>query len=178
MTHDKSPSGGRTVAIVLGVIGVAAVVSCLLVGLLLKKVGDDLFAPAAWKADAIAEADFPKAFGVRFPARPVVLRSRVDGFQDLIYEGLAKLPPGGKEAFLSANGLKAAPPGLGSVSDLESAKAELRAQQQGAGDITVTVLDGPPDLENVDGGYVELFRSSALLEVDGETWVYLVAFST
>ncbi|MEW6435340.1 MAG: hypothetical protein AB1730_27920 [Myxococcota bacterium] len=178
MTHDTPPSRGRTVALVLGVIGVAALVSCLLVGLLLKKVGDELFAPAAWKADAIAEADFPKAFGVRFPSRPVVLRSRVDGFQDLIYEGLAKLPPGGKEAFLAANGLKAAPADLVPVSDLESAQAELRAQQPGAGAITVTPLDGPADLQSADGGFVELFRSSALLEVDGETWVYLVAFST
>lgn len=178
MTEDKSPSRGRTVAIVLGVIGVAALVSCLLVGLLLKKVGDELFAPAVWKDDAVAEADFPKVFGVHFSAKPVRYRSKLDGFQDFIYEGLVKLPPGGKEAFLSANGLAAAPPGHGMTTDVESAEAEVRAQQPGAGAITVTPLDGPPDLEGPDGGYVELFRSSALLEVDGETWVYLVAFST
>jgi hypothetical protein len=177
MTPDTSPSRGKTVAIVLGVIALSAAVSCLVVGVLLKHVVDDALGPARWTADAVPEANFPKAFGVHFPARPVLVRSKVDGFQDVIYEGLVKLPPGGKEAFLSANGLSPMP-GLSLATDVESAKDELRAQQPGAGDITVTPLDGPKDLERADGGSVEPFRSSALLEAGGETWVYLVAFST
>lgn len=164
-------------AIVLGVIAGAALVSCLVVGVLLKHVVDDAFGEAHWKDGAIAEADFPKAFGVRFPARPTVFRSKVGGFQDPIYEGLVKLPAGGKAAFLSANGL-APMPGLELATDIEAVKDELRAQQPGAGEITVTPLDGPKDLESADGGYVQLFRSSALLEAGGETWVYLVAFGT
>ncbi|MCC6336489.1 MAG: hypothetical protein IT380_21190 [Myxococcales bacterium] len=173
------PSRAKTLAIVLGGVAVAALVSCLAVALLLKTVVADALGPEQWRAGAIAPADLPRVYGVSLPARPPLMRSRVGGFQDPIYEVLFQLPPGGEAAFLSTNGLRRdatgeAPFGPG----LDEAKRELRVHQSGGGPITVTPLAGFEDLLGGDGGYVELFRSGALLEADGQTWVYLVAFGT
>ncbi|GMU59028.1 MAG: hypothetical protein AMXMBFR34_07910 [Myxococcaceae bacterium] len=163
----------------LGGVAVAALASCLAVGFLLKTVVADALGPAQWRADAIALLDLPRVFGVSLAAGPPVLRSRVGGFQDPIYEVLFQLPPGGEAAFLSTNGLRRdatgeAPFGPG----LDEAKRELRVHHPGAGALTVTPLSGLVDLLGGDGGYVELFRSGALLEADGQVWVYLVAFGT
>jgi hypothetical protein len=179
MATGTEGSRTKTALIVLGVVGLSACVVALGVGLVLKKVADDAFGPATWGVDAVSEADLPKVFGVHFPARPALVRSRMQGFQDAMYEGLVKLPPGGKAAFLSANGLTPSTTlSVGLVGDVDAAKAELRVQQPGAAPITAQPLEGLADLEGPDGGYVELFRSAVLLEADGEAWVYLVAFST
>ncbi|MEW5740238.1 MAG: hypothetical protein AB1938_15000 [Myxococcota bacterium] len=178
-TEPSPPSKGKTLAIVLGVVAVAAVVSCLAAGLLLKKVAEDALGPEKWRADAIAPADLPKVYGVALATRPPVMRSRVGGFQDPIYEVLFLLPPGGEAPFLTANGLRRDATGEVSFGPgLDDAKVELRVHQPGASALTVTPLAGLEDLFGGDGGYVELFRSGALLEADGQTWVYLVAFGT
>lgn len=179
MATGTEGSRAKTALVVLGVLGLATCVIGVGAGLVLKKVAESALGSDAWGGEAVAEADLPKLFGVRFPAKPVVVRSRVQGFQDAMYEVLVRLPPGEKDAFLSANGLTPSPSqALGLVGDVEAAKAELRARQPGPGPVTAQALDGFVDQEGPDGGYVELFRSGVLLEADGEAWVYLVAFST
>lgn len=179
MRTNDAPSRGKTVAIVLGVIGLAALVACLGVGLVLKRVADDFLGPPKWTDDALAVADLPKVFGVRTPSPPAVMRSRVGGFQDPIYEALVKLAPGDEAAFLAMNGLSRAKGlAVGFGGEVDGAKAELRARQPGTAPITVAPLDGFVDVAGGDGGYIELFRQGALLEADGVTWVYLLAFGT
>lgn len=179
MRPQAAPSRGKTIAIVLGVIGLAALVACLGVGLVLEHVADDFLGAPKWTDDALAVADLPRVFGVRTPSPPAALRSRVGGFQDPIYEALVKLAPGDEAAFLSTNGLsRASGLTVGFGGEVDGAKAEVRARQPGTAPIAVTPLEGFVDLAGGDGGYVELFRSGALLEADGVTWVYLVAFGT
>jgi hypothetical protein len=175
MPETPSPGGKRTLAVVLGVTALAAVVSCLSVTVVLKAVADDALGPPKWRDDAIGWTELPGLFGVRLSAPPPVLRSRVGGFQDPIYEVLFKLPPDGREAFLSTNGLKLAD---NLPVDVDEAKRELRAQQPGASLVTVHSLEGLENLGGEDGGAVELSRFGALLEADGDTWVYLEAWGT
>jgi len=164
---------------VLGVVGLAACVVLAGTTLVLKKLADDFLGPAQWSDDALAVADLPRVFGVRTPSAPSAFRSRVGGFQDPIYEAVVKLGPGEKDAFLAMNALALQPTLKADlVGELSSAEAEVRARTPCAGPVSATALDGFVDVGGDDGGAVELFRSGALLECDGATWVYLVAFGT
>lgn len=161
--------------IVLVIVGVAAL-GCLACsgGLwLLGGYFGDITNPR-FSAGGIAERDVPRLFGVTLPARPVHLRGRQAGFQDPIFDVLVHLPKGTREAFLSANGLTVGGPPL---EDLTEPEAELRRLQPGVKKLDAQALNGFRDLE-ADGGYVELFRHGSLIDADGETWLYLVAFGT
>lgn len=164
--------------IILGVIGGLFTLGCLITAGLVVLMGSafsSLGGDGKWNEYAISQAKVPMVFGVRLPVGVTHYQVREQGFQDAMYEAVMRLPPGGAEAFLSANGLQR--DGIaGSVP--EDISKLIDALEPGV-TFSTSSLDLAAPEADVDGGSSIDGRNATLLEgPGGEVWLYLQAFET
>lgn len=176
VTAPSAPSSRNILFVLVGVAGLGCAFCTGGLWFMRTAATELLTGEPQWSAGSIAERDVPAIFGVRFPAKPPTFRGRQSGFQDPVFELLVKLPPNGRERFLAANGLTAG----GELPPHDTREAE-QAIEKLEPKVTLSdaaSLEGLTDVE-ADGGYVELYRTGALLTTDdGATWIYLVAYGT
>lgn len=161
--------------VVLAIVG-AVVLGCLGTGALV--VGFGVFAASqfggdtSWSEDSVPERELPRLYGVRLPVKPLVYRSRQQGFQDGFWEVLVKLPPGSAEALLGANRLQR---GAAATHVSVEVSELIRSLDPAAPALTATSVELYEALQP-DGGPLNLHRRAVLLEGPGAVWLYLEAF--
>lgn len=167
-------SGKRVLLVLLVGVALAAGATAALSAFLYRYMGGPMPAVEPLRAGVVARADVPRLFGVQLPESAQVL-SRVGGFQDVIYESLVVLPEGGRDAFLTSNGLTTTPQVVPTVR-LKDFEAEVRRRTPGVSGLKASGLEG---FGAAGDGGVSLVRQGALLEADdGRVWAVLVAFGT
>lgn len=121
---------------------------------------------------SVFRAEVPNVFGVKLVDEPLVYRSHAEGFQDGLWNVVARLPDGSADDFLKSNRLERAP-----AEFLDSRPTDAVAQfAADAGAFTVSELE-LPEAPAPDGGS-PLHRRGFLFERGGEAWLWLEAFET
>lgn len=122
---------------------------------------------------AVFRAEVPNVFGVTFVDEPLVYRSHAEGFQDGLWNVVARLPDGSADHFLKANHLERS-----AAQFIDQRARDAVAQfAADAGAFTISELELPA-LPTNDGGYQDQHRKGLLFERGGEAWVWLEAFET
>ena len=161
---------GKHWAVLLGAVGVFGCVGCGLLVAVLSSAFDSH--DPEWNEVSVFRAEGPNVFGVKLVDTPLVYRSHAEGFQDGLWNVVARLPDGSADHFLKSNQLKRAPAPF-----LDSRATEAVGQfAADAGAFTVSELELPQRLA-ADGG-TELHRRGFLFERGAEVWLWLEAFET
>lgn len=126
-----------------------------------------------WNEVSVLRSDVPNVFGVRLVDAPLVYRSHAEGFQDGLWNVVARLPDGSADHFLESNRLRRSP-----VPFLDQRASEAVARfAADAGAFTISRLE-LPELPTNDGGAQDSHRSGLLFERGSEVWLWLEAFET
>ncbi len=161
---------GKHWALLLGGVGVFACLGCGLFAAFFAHTFDSL--DQEWNEVSVFRAEVPNVFGVKLVDEPLVYRSHAEGFQDGLWNVVARLPDGSADHFLKSNHLTRSPAPF-----LDSRATEAVAQfAPDAGAFTVSELE-LPEAPASDGGS-QIHRRGFLFERGDEAWLWLEAFET
>lgn len=162
---------GKHWALLLGSIGVFGCLGCGLLTAFFARTFDSQ--DPEWNEVSVLRSDVPNVFGVTLVDAPLVYRSHAEGFQDGLWNVVARLPDGSADHFLKSNHLRRSP-----VSFLDQRASEAVARfAADAGVFTINELE-LPELPTNDGGYQDSHRRGFLFERGSEVWLWLEAFET
>lgn len=162
---------GKHWALLLGSIGVFSCLGCGLLTAFFVRTFDSQ--TPEWNEVSVLRSEVPNVFGVTLVDVPLVYRSHAEGFQDGLWNVVARLPDGSADRFLKANHLKRSP-----AQFIDQRARDAVAQfAADAGTFTISELE-LPELSTNDGGYQDNHRSGLLFERGSEVWLWLEAFET
>ncbi len=156
-------------AVLLAGLAVFGCLGCGLLGAVFVRAFDSN--DPEWNEVSVFRSEVPNVFGVTLVDEPLVYRSHAEGFQDGLWNVVARLPDGTADHFLKANHLTRS-----SAPFIDPRAVEAIGQfAADAGTFSISELELPQFV--TDAGS-QTHRRGFLFERGAEVWLWLEAFET